>query len=254
MKKQKKKKSKIRINESGVKQILFEDDSVRVSYFGHPSNKAPTTYLEVTFITENISTSSEAIKSIKISLSKSISFRPKDKSKSTYSLGKKLQSKSEHRSIIKLKCNDYGTEKGDSIKCKISYNSFKSESLSIKFPTHCFIISESERYQQIVDKQSLMKIAEDEEKCKYKITERLKLPKNISCGDSLDTLVKIWRVHNVTMTDKKSTYYASLMLDKHLTIYVKTNKDKGAIEMTLSGHKEQFLQNMLTEFKAILFP
>merc|ERR1712176_1003495 len=246
--KKKKKSGKIMNENIDSKEILFEDDSIRISYFGHPSNKKPSTYLDLTFITENLSSST--IKSIKLSLSKSSSFKPKEKDKSSYSLAKKLASSAENKQIIKMKCNKYsGNNEG--IKCKISYNDFKSNSLSIKLATHCFITNESID-DDVNDEQSLMKIVEDKEKCPFKTSERLKLPKNISCGDALDQLVKIWRVNNITMTDKKSTYYAKLMLNKHLAIYVKTNKKKNAIEITLSGSQQEFIEAMINEFKSIL--
>merc|ERR1712176_848532 len=55
-----------------AKQILFEDDSIRISYFAHPSNKKASTYLDIILLTENLS-SSNTIKSAKLTLSKSSS-------------------------------------------------------------------------------------------------------------------------------------------------------------------------------------
>merc|ERR1712228_247331 len=232
------------MNGSETKQILFEDDSIRISYFAHPSNKKAATYLDIILMTENLSTSKQ-IKSAKLSLSKSSSFKPKEKTMD-FKLCKKLEPNSENMTTIKMKCIDFGTKKSDSIKCKVSYNKISSKSLYIKLETHFFVTNEFE----IKNEENLMKIVE--EKCEFKASDRLKLPDSISCGNALDLLVKIWRVHNITMTDKKSTYYGKLMQNNHLAVYVKTNKKKNAIQITLSGHKQEFLDNMLEEFKSIL--
>merc|ERR1712048_472866 len=245
-KKKKHKKNGMMNASSEAKQILFEDDGIRISYFGHPSNKKASTYLDIILLTENLS-SSNTIKSAKLTLSKSSSFKPKDKIME-HKLCKKLEPNCENLATIKMKCIEFGTEKSNSIKCKVTYNKTSSKSLYIKLATHCFVTNESE----IKDEDSLMQLIEDDEKCGFKASEKLKLPDSVSCGDALDSLVKIWRVHNITMTDKKSTYHGKLMLDRHLAVYVKTNKKKNAIQITLSGHKQEFLDKMLEEFKSII--
>merc|ERR1712048_483565 len=245
-KKTKKKKNGMMNASTEAKQILFEDDGIRISYFGHPSNKKASTYLDIILLTENLS-SSKTIKSAKLTLSKSSSFKPKDKIME-HKLCKKLEPNCENLATIKMKCIEFGTEKSNSIKCKVTYNKTSSKSLYIKLATHCFVTNESETK----DEDSLMQLIEDDEKCGFKASEKLKLPDTVSCGDALDSLVKIWRVHNITMTDKKSTYHGKLMLDRHLAAYVKTNKKKNAIQITLSGHKQEFLDKMLEEFKSII--
>merc|ERR1712129_685599 len=249
----KKKKKKDKQHKNGMitasaeaKQILFEDDSIRISYFAHPSNKKASTYLDIVLLTENLS-SSKSIKSAKLTPSKSSSFKPKDKIME-HKLCKKLGANAENLATIKMKCTEFGTAKSNSIKCKVSYNKTTSKSLHIKLATHSFVTNDAD----IRDENALMELIEDNEKCKYKAKDALKLPDNVSCGDALDSLVKIWRVHNITMTDKKSTYYGKLMLDRHLAIYVKTNKNKNAIQLTLSGHAQEFLDDMLAEFKSII--
>jgi len=232
------------LNVSETKQMLFEDDNIRISYFAQPSTKKASTYLDIMLLTENLS-SSKTIKSAKLTLSKSSSFKPKDKL-SELKLCKKLEPNCENIATIKMKCIEFGTKKSDSIKCKVSYNKTSTKSLYIKLKTHCFVTYD----QDIKDEDKLMELVD--EKCPCKASDRLKLPDSISCGNALDLLVKVWRVHNITMTDKKSTYYGKLMLDHDLAVYVKTNKKKNAIQITLSGHNQEFLDNMLEELKFVL--
>merc|ERR1711920_599417 len=127
-------------NASETKQVLFEDDMIRISYFGHPSKKKSSTYLDLIMLTENLS-STKSIKSAKLSLSKSSSFKPKEKTMD-FKLCKKLEPNSENMTTIKMKCIDFGTKKSDSIKCKVSYNKISSKSLYIKLETHCFVTNE----------------------------------------------------------------------------------------------------------------
>merc|ERR1719273_2711608 len=129
-------------NASETKQVLFEDDTIRISYFGHPSKKKSSTYLDLIMLTENLS-STKTIKSAKLSLSKSSSFKPKEKTMD-FKLCKRLEPNSENMTTIKMKCIDFGTKKSDSIKCKVSYNKISSKSLYIKLETHCFVTNEFE--------------------------------------------------------------------------------------------------------------
>lgn len=93
---------------------------------------------------------------------------------------------------------------------------------------------------------------ENEDQCGCSATERLKVPKDRTCGDALDTLVRVWRVSNVSMTDKKSMYFGQLMLDKVLVVYVRTNTKKNAIEITAKGSDQGFVDSMLLQFKSMV--
>lgn len=229
-------------------EILHEDDSIRISYSAQPSSKKPSSYLDIKFMTENIGSS--IIKSIKLNLSKSSSFKPKDKDETKYTLAKKLAPNSSKITIIKMKCITYSGE-NDHIKCKISYNDNKTGSLLIKLQTHCFITNESIN-NEVNDEETLLKFVDDKEKCGYKSCEKIKLGQNKSIADALDTLVKIWRVNNVTTGKSKATYFAKLMQNKYLAIYVRINTKKNAIEITLNGTQQQFVDAMLEQFKSII--
>jgi len=149
-----------------------------------------------------------------------------------------------------MKCVKF-TGDNDIIKCKVSYGDNKSGSLSIKLMTYCFITNESIE-DEVNDEESFMKFAEDKEKCGYRASEKIKLGDNRSIADSLDTLVKIWRVNNITSTKSKATYFAKLMKDKYLAIYIRTNTKKNAIEMTINGTEQEYVDSMLEQFKSIV--
>ena len=231
-------------------QTLFEDECVRISFVATPSSKKAQHYLDIRFWTENVS-ESKVLKSVKLTLSKSSWLRPREKEKSSFVLAKKVQSGSGHAATVKMKCSRYSGD-SDCIKCKVSYHDVKSGSLSLQFATHSFVIGDGGDGDGVPSEEEVLELMENEDKCGCSATERLKVPKERTCGDALDTLVRVWRLSNVTMTDKKAMYYGKLMLDKELVVYVRTNTKKNAVEITAKGQDQGFVDSMLQQFKAMV--
>merc|ERR550525_676290 len=167
--KKKRKNGVIRDETSPSTETLFEDDSIRISFTATPWSKKAEQYLDVRFVTENRSEST--LKSVKISLSKASWLRAKDKDKSSWSLGKKLESGSSDSTSIKMKCSRFNGDDSDCIKCKISYNDFKSKTLTLHFKTHCFVIGDDDGAPS---EEEVLEMMENEEKFGCSATERLK--------------------------------------------------------------------------------
>ena len=92
----------------------------------------------------------------------------------------------------------------------------------------------------------------DDEKCGCSATERLKVPKAMTCGDAVAILSRTWRVHSVAETEKKALFYGKLMLEKEMVLSLRINSKKNAIQITARGAQQGFIDSVLREFKAMV--